>query len=279
MHKKSYKKKKRKKMRYIIAIIITIISLNCQAQKKTAKEIIEQKYGLNSAFMPGEVLEYEISYGPIKGGTCTITMGLMPCGYDYLFHAKAVLKTQGMISAFAHVYDIYESYFSVPTGMPIKAIRNVTENNYKRYNEDLFCIDSSCVYSMKSGKHDVPKYTFDILSAFYFSRRFLMDTVMQKNQTSMDLATWFNEDLYNVKLKYKKNEELKTKFGKLQCIKYVPLLDHRSPFKKEDDMQAYFTDDKRFVPVLIKCDLPVGSLKCKLINYKNLKEVENPQLP
>jgi hypothetical protein len=54
-------------------------------------------------------------------------------------------------------------------------------------------------------------------------------------------------------------------------LRFVPVLDAQSPFKKEEDMQVWFTNDGNFIPVKIKMDLPVGSVKCELSNYKNLK--------
>lgn len=42
-------------------------------------------------------------------------------------------------------------------------------------------------------------------------------------------------------------------------------------FKSEDDMTAWFTDDKNFIPVRVRFELIVGSLRCDLDQYANLR--------
>lgn len=257
--------------------VFTSQQLSAQSNIEAATQILEEKYKVNSAFMPGEKLTYEIKYGIIKGGKVELFVGFEPVGYDYMFHVRAVAQEGGAVSAFATIYDIYESWFDIYTGLPVKAVRNVTENSYKRYNEDLFCNDSCVVYSMKSGRHEVPKNTFDLLSAFYYSRRFLINGNMKKNET-MNLFTWFNEKLYPVQLRYKKTEKISTDFGKIECLKFVPVTQGNTMFKDEDAIEAWFTNDNRYVPVYVKIDMPFADLRVRLTNYQNLKEVDNPLL-
>ena len=259
-----------------LAIVISLLMCGvsfAQEEKSKAVQIIEDKYKVNTAFQPGEELIYELKYGVIKGGELKINVGLQAVGYDYYFHVKAVCYSTGVVSKVAHMYDIYESLFDICTGYPLKAVRNVTENNYKRYNEDIFCQDSCVIYSMKSGRHEVPPHTFDLISAFFYSRRFIFDKKYEKNE-SMPLHTWFNEKLYLVTLKYKKTETVKSDFGKIECLKFVPVLSDKSVFKKEDDLEAWFTNDGNYVPLKIKIDMPIASIRCELKSYKNLKNTD-----
>lgn len=228
------------------------------------------KYNVNTAFEPGEELIYDLKYGIIKGGELKINVSLVPVGYDYLFHVKARCYSTGVVAKLATIDDIYESYFDIVNGLPMMAIRNVTENNYKRYNEDLFFQDSSIVQSLKSGRHEVSYHTFDLISAFYYARRFIFDKKYEKNET-MGLDTWFNEKLYHIKLKYKKTEKIKTKFGKIECLHFVPVLDDKSTFKKEDDLGAWFTNDGNYVPVEIRVKMPFADIHCVLRSFQNLK--------
>ncbi|MBP5420193.1 MAG: DUF3108 domain-containing protein [Bacteroidales bacterium] len=233
-------------------------------------DIVEKRYKVNTAFAPGERLVYDLKYGFAKGGELDVQLGLDPIGYGYLFHAVAHCYTTGIIKKAVYVDDIYESLFDISTGEPVKSIRNVTENNYRRYNEVLFCKDSTVIYSLKSGRHTVPEQVFDIVSAFYYARRFVFDRKFEKNE-SMNLYTWFNEDLYLIKLRYKKTERIRTKFGKIECLKFVPVIDNDSPFKDEEGMEAWFTNDGNFVPVKIVIDLPISHVKAELKSFENLK--------
>jgi hypothetical protein len=256
-------------MKKIIFLILVMLTLSANAQKKTAAEILKE-YKVNTAFEPGEELIYDLKYGIVKAGEFSIKVGLVPVGYEYCFYAIAKCYTTGLASKLARIYDVYESYFDIVSGLPVKAVRNVTENNYKRYNEDLFFQDSSVVYSMKSGRHKVPENTFDIISAFYFSRKFIFDQKYQKNEY-MNLTSWFDEELYKFKMAYKGTEKVKTDYGKIECLKFSPILENDATFKNEDDMVAWFTNDGNFVPVKIIVKLPLGKAKCELKSFKNLK--------
>lgn len=258
-------------LKTFFTIILTLTASIIFAQQTDYNQIIEQKYKINTAFQPGEELIYVLKYGVVKGGEAKLTIGLEEVGYDFLFHAKAVAYTTGMVGKVATIYDVYESYFDVVTGYPIKSIRNVTENRYKRYNEELFGRDSNVVYSMKSGRHEVPHNCLDLVSAFYYARKFVFDQKFQKNET-MSLYTWLDEELYKVALRYKKTETIKTRFGKIECLKFVPVLDEKiSMFKKEEDMEAWFSNDGNYVPIKIRVNMPFSAVYCELKSYKNLK--------
>lgn len=260
------------KLCLIFLLVAASFAVWAQDQSK-AVQIIEEKYKVNTAFQPGEELVYDLKYGIVKGGELKITVGLQPVGYDYYFHVKAVGYSTGVVGKVAHIYDIYESLFDITTGYPLKAVRNVTENNYKRYNEDIFCQDSSVIYSMKSGRHEVPPHTFDLISAFFFSRRFIFDKKYEKNET-MPLHIWFDEELYLITLKYKKTETIRSDFGKIECLKFVPVLSDKSVFKKEEDLEAWFTNDGNYVPLKVKVDMPFSAIRCELRSYKNLKNTD-----
>ena len=168
-------------MKKIFSLVIFLLTSIAAFSQVTQGEILE-KYKVNTAFEPGEELVYDLKYGFVKAGEFKIKVYLVPVGYDYLFHVVAKCYTTGLASKLARIYDVYESYFDLNTGLPMKAVRNVTENNYKRYNEDLFFQDSSVVYSMKSGRHKLPKNTLDIISAFYYARRFIFDQKYEKKR-------------------------------------------------------------------------------------------------
>ena len=251
----------------------TVIILNllflCNLISFSQKINLDSLYE-NTAFKVGERLDYEVKYGLIKGGEAYMTLDLFPVGGTYVYHARAVAVTTGAAARFSRVYDIYESYFDIKTGYPIKATRNIRENNYTLYNEVLFFRDKNYVMSVNSGKHTVPHNILDLLSAFYFARRYLFDKKLEKNET-IDLTNFFEEKIFPIKIKYKKTEKIRTKFGRIRCLKFVPVIEINSPFKKDDDFEVWFSDDGNYVPVKIKVDLPIGSIRAQLIGYKKLK--------
>lgn len=224
----------------------------------------------SSSFQPGEYLQYKVKYGFISGGIAEMKIDLVPIGYDWYYHVTAVAKTSGAVSMLANVYDKYESYIDITNGLPIKAIRNIREGSYTRYNEVLFRRWENKVMSLRSGTHKVPPNTLDILSAFYYARKFIFSKGFKKNQI-IKLTTYFDDKLYDVKIRYKETEKKRTNFGRIRCLRFVSVLDKESPFEKEDDLEVWFSDDGNYVPVRIRMDMPVSSVKCDLTNFKNLK--------
>jgi len=225
---------------------------------------------LNTAFNVGEILTYEVKYGIIKGGEATMGVELFPSGNSFVYHSKAIAYTTGVANKISTFYDIYESFFDIQTGYPIKSIRSIRENNYKKYDEVLFYQKLNYVISLNKGKQEIPDNTLDILSSFYYARRFLFDKKIEKNQT-INLTTYFDEQVFPFKIKYLETETINTDFGKLECLKFVTLIEIDSPFKNEDDLQIWFTNDGNFIPVKIRVDAPIGNLKCDLIKYENIK--------
>lgn len=225
---------------------------------------------VNTAFNVGETLKYEVKYGLVKGGEAMMGISLFPSGTSYVYHVKAIAYTTGMAKKIAQVYDIYESYIDIQTGYPIKAIRNIRENNYKRYDEVLYYQSENYVISLNKGVFEVPANALDVLSAFYYTRRFLFDQEFSKGQT-ITLTTFFEGKILPIKIKFKEKDKIKTNFGKVECLKFVPIIEEDSPFKKEDDMEIWFSNDGNYVPVKIRLDASIGSIKCDLIEFENLK--------
>ncbi len=253
-------------MKYIFFFVLMLFfSSEIYSQETTLDSIAK-----NSAFNVGEELRYEVKYGLIKGGEAKMRIDLFPVGDTYVYHVKAVAITTGIAAQFARIYDIYESYIDITTGYPIKSVRNIRENNYTKYNEVLFFREEKYVVSVNSGKHKVPYNTLDILSAFYYARRSLFDKPISEGET-IDITTFFEDDLYPLKIKYVGKDRIKTKFGKINCLKFVPVLEKNNPFEKEDDLQIWISDDGNYIPLKIKMRLPVGNAKASLIGFDNLK--------
>ena len=222
--------------------------------------------------MPGEELVYSIKYGIVKGGEANLTINVIQSGEDFYYHVKAEAVTIGPATKFAKIYDVYESYINVKNGYPIKSVRNIRENKYTYYNEVLFYRDQNFVISLnRPGKKIyIPSNTLDLLSAFYFARRHIFAGEFKKGD-KINLTTFFDNQLYPVSIKFKEKETIKSNFGKIRCLKFVPVLEKDNPFKKEDDLQIWFSDDGNYIPVKIKMKSKIGNVKAELVRFSNLK--------
>ncbi len=226
---------------------------------------------LHTAFQSGEKLRYRVNYGVIKGGEAALSIETVPVGYGFLLHIKAVAQTTGLVGDLVTIHDVYESYVHILSGSPVKAIRNIREHKYEKYNELLFFRSRHFVRSLQSGDHPVPDNMMDILSAFYFARRYLFTHDMKKNQM-ISLPVFFDDEIFLLRLKFKKKEEIRTRYGKVRCLKFVPDISNLDIFTKEKQLQIWITDDSNFVPVRIKAKLPVGNVKMNIIDFDGLKD-------
>ncbi len=251
-------------MKHILFLVLFILySYSVIAQKK---EIPFE----NTAFNAGEVLKYKVQYGIIKGGEASLSIDIVPNGDSYLYHIKAIAETVGMVGAMVTIRDVYESFTEIHSGLPVKAVRNIREHKYTFYDEYWFFQDSNYVETISSGRHEVPDGILDVLSAFYFARRYLFSNELKKEQV-IPMKAFFDDKIYDLDVKYKETETLKTKFGKIKCLRFVPATNLKGTFTKEDQMQIWVTADNNFIPVKIRVKLPIGKLKCDLIDYERIK--------
>ena len=248
---------------YIFVIFFFINSLSFSQD-------IDSAFYINTAFQSGEKISYKVKYGVINGGEASLSINIVPSGYTFLYHIKALAKTTGMVGSMVTIRDVYESFVEIHSGYPIKSVRNISEHKYTSYNEVLFYRDSNYVKSLKSGKQIMPENVLDILSAFYYARRYLFSNGVKKGKI-ITLNTFFDDELLPIKLKFKNKEKVKTKFGKINCLRFVPLLGKKSPFKNEDQMQIWVTADENYIPVKIRVKLPIGKLKCDILDFENIK--------
>jgi hypothetical protein len=252
----------RKKILFFLFLFAVSQSVNGQS--------LDSAYYVNTAFESNEKLYYKVRYGLIKGGEASMVINVAPNGDSYVFHIKAIARTTGVVGALVTIEDVYESYVDIVSGYPIKSVRNIRENNYTAYDEVLFFRNQGFLRSLKSGERKTPSNVLDVLSAFYFARRHLFANKLKKNSI-INLYTFFDGDFLPIKVKFKKTEKIRTKFGKIDCIRFIPVIGANSPFKKEEQFQVWVTNDENYIPVKIRVKLPVGSLKCDLIGFEGIK--------
>jgi hypothetical protein len=222
-----------------------------------------------TSFKSGEKLTYKLHYGIISGGNATLTVDEKSFDDKKVFYAKVFAKTTGLTNTLFPIEDSYESYFDKKSGLPYKAVRNISEGGYKYYSEDFFSVSDSTVKNKKHGRKKIPANTFDMVSSLYYLRNIDVDTL--HNGDILNFTTWFDDEIFPFYLRYKGKEIVETKFGKIRCLRFDPIVEPGRIFKSEDDMSFWITDDENLVPVLIEFDLIVGSVKCELIDYKNVK--------
>ncbi len=228
----------------------------------------------NQAYQSGENLKYSIKYGFIKGGYISLTVKDTFWNGKKTHELELAAKTSGVVDVLFKVRDRYASYLDPITDQPLKSVRDIREGSYTYYNEVLYNYnslhqDSITIQSQKSGDVKVPSNIQDIVSAFYFARRYKFNDSMKRGEI-LELTTYFSDEIFPLKIKYMGTETIKTNFGKMECYIFHPVTEVGRMFKTEDDMTIWITRDKNRIPIKLKTNLKVGAFTCELESYEGL---------
>ncbi|TFG44533.1 MAG: DUF3108 domain-containing protein [Bacteroidia bacterium] len=231
--------------------------------------------GQEKAYLPGEKVNYEIHYGVVQGGIVTLELRTDTFKGKEILHSVLLGKTTGIADAIFKVKDIYESYIEPESELPLLSVRNIREGRYTKYNEVLFDhntrSDSAILTSDLTGVHITEKGIHDILSCFYYLRNHQLTRYADLKKGDMvTIMTWFTDELYTIRLRYLGIDEIKTKVGRMKCLKFNPVTEVGRLFKTQDDVSFWFTADKNFLPVRIRFEIFVGAFVAEIVNYEGL---------
>ena len=89
------------------------------------------------------------------------------------------------------------------------------------------------------------------------------------------LNMFFDEENYPFKLKYLGKETIRTTVNgskiRVKTLKFRPYVMAGRVFKEEESLTLWVSADDNKIPLKIKADLAVGSLRADLVQYKGLK--------
>jgi hypothetical protein len=167
------------------------------------------------------------------------------------------------------VYDEYISYVNSTSLSPIHFIRNVNEGGYTIKQNYLFNSKKNEVLAEDS-IYQIPKQTQDMLSGFYFTRALLNYQNVQIDSI-VKLNVFMDEEIYPMQIKYEKNEVIKTKWGKINCMVFTPQLQEGRVFKDGKGMRIWISDDENKLMIKVETKIIVGTIKAELSSFKGLK--------
>jgi hypothetical protein len=239
-----------------------------------------QKLMPYSAFKRGESLTYRVHYGFIDAGDANISVAQDAVKFNNqpTYHLVGTGSSRSTFDWFFKVRDRYDSFVDEKTLLPQYFIRKVNEGGFIINQEYMFNHTRKDVTVQRDGTDvprnaknkvfSIPDFTHDILSAFYFARN--ADFGVVEPGKTITLTTFFDEELFPLKVKIVGRETVKTKVGKIRCIKMHPITQQGRVFKEEEDLTMWISDDLNRVPVRLQAEVVVGSIKMDLKEYKNL---------
>ncbi len=223
---------------------------------------------------PGEMLHYRIHYGVLNAGTATLTAVKRNYQGQPHLYVKGYGRTTGAVRAFFKVEDHYESYINTKSGLPSFYVRNVHEGGYTQHLETVFNHTNNTLLLTDKEKNSTRslrsvKGVQDMLSAFYHLRSLEASDLRVGSVRKLNI--WIDDELFPFQLRVVGTENVKTKFGTINCLKIVPQVISGRVFRDKEGVTLWVSNDRNYVPIAIKAELAVGSLKASIDSYKNVK--------
>ena len=249
-------------MKKIPLLLLFILTVSFNTQKE-------------EAFATGEWFKFRIHYGFVNAGYATLEVKDASINNKKVFHVIGKGYTTGMSRFFFRVDDLYESYIDKDTRNPYQFVRKIDEGGYTKDQEGFFNQTTNQI-QVKDYKHKtektvvISKNTQDIMSSFYYLRNHPNIDKMKIGE-SVAIDMFFDDETTKFKLKFIGREDITTKFGVVSTMVFRPLVQSGRVFKEEESLTVWISDDDNKLPVRIKANLVVGSIKADLDGFKGLK--------
>lgn len=233
-------------------------------------------YGQINTIADGESITLRIHYGFLNAGTANLTAKKTSYkGVPHLY-VKGTGQTTGAVKAFFKVEDVYESYININTELPSFYVRNVKEGSYRQHLETVFNHSNNTLVltdkkTPANGSKVIKsvKGVQDMLSCFYYLRS--KTPAELKVGSVINMNVWIDDEMFPFQLKVAGTENLDTKFGTINCLKIIPSVKSGRVFKAKEGVVMWVSNDLNHIPILLKAELAVGSLKASIDNFKNVK--------
>lgn len=249
-----------KKWLFLIFFLSTLVSFG-QVNGKT--------------FGDGEFFRFRVHYGLLTAGYAELSVKSEKLNGKPVYHIKGEGRTRGMSRLFFKVEDTYETYIDKSNNLPCRFVRDIYEGGYtKDIIMDFDHQNLSVLVNDRKHKTEeiftIKEQTQDLLSSFYYLRNNI-DRDNLKEGEDMDINIFLDKENYTMRLRFLGREVLRTPFGKVPALMFRPYVQSGRVFKERESLTIWISDDENKIPLLIKAELAVGSLKATLTEYENLQ--------
>ncbi len=241
-------------MSLILLTLITAASVAAQSQDNVAGVPFSK-----APYRIGERLTYSVKFGPFPSAA---HVELWVAAHGMYFNRDGVqlrahVETTGVVNAALYSIDNdYITYVTPENGMPyrVQQFRREAGGNETTLRE----YNTSEAGASVSSKNEVFLGTFDFLSALYRIRALPLGEGGRYSFSIND-----GDYTYDAELKIKGRELIKTAAGSFTTIVTQFKFPHDSALD-DLELQIYFSDDSRHVPVLLTGKLATGTVRAEL---------------
>ncbi len=218
----------------------------------------------NNAFQKGECLVFEVAFGPLVAGTATMSIpDTQTINGRSCYHIVTTARSTKFVDKFYKVRDRIETFIDMEGLFPWKFRKYLREGSYHTDQYVEYDQINRKIY-YKKDTIDVPQFIQGVLSSFYYVR-----TVPLEVKHSFDIDNFGDGKIYPLKILVHKKDRVKVPAGEFDCIIVEPIMREKGVFNRKGRLAIWLTDDKRRMPVLMKSELPIGSIDARLKSYES----------
>jgi hypothetical protein len=222
-------------------------------------------------FKAGEVLKYKLRYGFITAAEGTLKVLETDMKFDGkpVHHLSVDGETSGTFDVFYKIRDHYDSYIDKDNLKPYFYQENIREGSYRRQDKARFNQEGKKVVATKGTFTTPTKQTFDLVSSYYFARS--LDISKMKVGSFVKLNYFLGDEVSQLEIQYLGREVIKTKLGKIRCLKFSPSIKPGRIFRKDSKLYLWVSDDGNRVPLKAQVEILVGSVVMEIKSADGLK--------
>ena len=263
-------------MRKIIFLILAaMLAIPATAQ------IVSKEF----AYKGGEELSFNISFRAALWPNTEMGKVVFKVSDDNLDGlATYKVDVSANTTAFRLVYkmdDYYTTWIDKSTARPVLAKRNISEGNYQFNSDIVFDWEKMEARSRRRNlKWDgdardtlqITASSWDAIGFFFALRSVDFDNLPSGERRNFDMVK--ETSIRTMQYRYEGKEEKEVKgLGKVKTLKLACQItdSEGNPFEDGDEFYVWLTDDRNKVPVYLESPVKVGSIRARLVSYKNLK--------
>lgn len=240
----------------------------------------------NDSFQMGEEIEFKMSIGVFTIGKAKMKVHntIHNINYRGCYKVEMWGKTSGLIDWVSRVDDNWGAYIDTLSLVPHISYRKIKEGNYRKNELVKFDHTTNNIEVKEvdddTGKFKEPMYyaspldnVRSMISGFMYLRTIDFDSMTVGDTLTM--AGFFEDMFYDLDIIYEGKGKVKTKAGRFNAIKLVPIVPDNKLFDGENSITAWISDDKNKLPLKVEADMFIGSAGIEIIKYNGVKNPIN----
>lgn len=231
----------------------------------------------NVEFKKGEEISYLVHYGFINAGEAIVRVdkNFHNVSGNSCYRVDVEGKTVGMFALATDVDDKWSSYIDREKHIPRKFYRKIKENKYRKEETVLFDHTgkkANVKYKKKNDtdwkrkEYPIPTNVQDMISGYYFLRRVDYEKLNKNEIIRMD--AFFEDSVYDFKVRYIGKETIKTKIGKKETFVMSPIMPENSLFSGKEAIKIWMSADEDRIPLKIRANMFIGGVEVDVTEYK-----------